>query len=262
MRPGVARRTDRGRRSCVLESTVRIAFVLAPLLACASSDPPPPKGTPAAPAEAAPETPATSQQPAASPDVGEIKLSCVSGPIPGDPDGRFVLERIVEVRHDFAMVRTRMNKPPHRAMVQTLSADEQTKLRGLGAGAFAGPRPKASPPVPDGTACKLSLTVAGETIEEAVDPSPPAGVTGELVNDLRRRMTSPEPTWPTAKDPEIDQCRKAAQDPNVARFTVDEIVIEQDGTHRWMFLDDKEPSTANHFGCRIKNGKALILPEG
>ncbi len=240
---------------------MRIAFVLAPLLACASSDPPPPAKTAETPTEAAP-TNSTPVQPAASPDVGEIRLSCVSGPIPGDPDGRFVLERIVEVRHDFAMVRTRMNKPPHRAVVQTLSADEQTKLRGLAAGAFAGPRPKASAPVPDGTACKLSLTVGGETIEAAVDPSPPPGVTGDLVNDLRRRMTAPDPTWPSAKDPEIDQCRKASQDPNVARFTVDEIVLEQDGTHRWMFLDDKEPSTANHFGCRIENGKALILPEG
>ena len=82
------------------------------------------------------------------------------------------------------------------------------------------------------------------------------------MHTLRIRMTQDDPPWPSANDPEIDTCRAAVQDPNVARFLVDEIVIEQDGTHRWMFVDPTEPSTANHFGCRIRDGKALILPEG
>ena len=99
-------------------------------------------------------------------------------------------------------------------------------------------------------------------MEEAVDPTPPPGPTGELMKSLRGKMTAKDPTWPSAKDPEIDACRKAANDPNIADYETHEIVIEADGTHRWMFENAKEPSTANHFGCRIKDGKPLILPEG
>jgi hypothetical protein len=241
------------------ELTMRIAAAtIASLLACASSEPPPPPAakTVAAPHESAPPpTPSTTG--------AEISLSCVSGPTPPSAvDGRVGVETIIEVRHDFAMVRTRMNLPPNRAVVTTLAPDELARLRSLASAVVATPRPKATPPVPDGTACALRITIDGTTIDEAVDPTPPSGPLAELVVALRKRMTATEPTWPSATDPEIAACREAAKQPNIDRFEVSEIVIEADGTHRWMFLDAEEASTGNHFGCRVANGKPLILPEG
>jgi hypothetical protein len=190
-------------------------------------------------------------------------LSCVSGPTPASAvDGRFAVEKTVEVRHDFAMVRTRMNLPPHRAVVTTLATEEIARLRSLASAVVATSRAKATPPVPDGTACSLRIAIDGTSVDEAVDPTPASGPIAELMLALRTRMTAAEPTWPSSTDPEIAACRAAAKQPNIDRFGVEEIVIEDDGTHRWMFFDAEEASTGNHFGCRITDGKPFILPEG
>lgn len=203
-------------------------------------------------------------QPQPTARVHAIHLKCALGLTPASAhDGRRENERGIEVREDFAMVKVKMSGPPDRAHLPARTKDELAHALALAAAVHARGVPEASPPVPDGQQCRLQIVLEGsEPLDAAVDMTPPSGPLADLVLELRRWMHGPEPVWPTIDDPEVAACRRAGHREDIAGFHVHEIVIEADGGHRWMFLNPSELSTANHFGCRITNGKPHILHEG
>jgi hypothetical protein len=241
-------------------------FSLVLAVACASTEPPPQAEVSARTVEPAPAEPLQPDpvQPAAKPNVTEIALVCPLGLTPASAtDGRREVERSIELRHDFAMVKIRMSGPPDRAHLPAKSASDIESMRQLATAVHAtGITPPAGPPVPDGPHCRLRITADGKTIEESVEPTPPSGALADLVVELRKWMHGPEPTWPTAKDPEVAACRREAKLDAKSKFHLREIVIDSDGLRRYEFLDPEDTSTGNHFGCRIKDGKPFILPEG
>jgi hypothetical protein len=196
--------------------------------------------------------------------VDEVALHCALGLTPASAsDGRRVVKRGIELRHDLAVVKIEMSEPPHRAHLLARSDDELARMRKLATAVQATALPQASAPVPDGQQCRLRVVVDGVAkVDAAVDPTPSPGPLAELVTELRGWMHTSEPMWPEPKDPEVGRCMAAAGLAETAKFHLHEVVIERDGKRRYMFVDPTELSTADHFGCEFLDGKPHILPEG
>jgi hypothetical protein len=246
----------------------RISSIVLFVLACASSERTPPEPTPTpTPAAVAPgytSEPSPSEPPPPTQPIDEVALHCALGLTPASAsDGRRSIRHGIELRYDFAMVKIEMSAPPHRAHLLAKSAEDLTRVRTLAATVLTSPMPAASAPVPDGQICQLRIVQGGVAkLDVPVDPTPPSGPLADLVMELRKWMHSTEPTWPDANDPEVTQCMKAAKLGKATKFHLREIVIDSDGKRRYEFLDPTEMSTGNHFGCRLIDGKAHILPEG